>query len=116
MKNTINKKPTTKATTVNTTVTEDQKAADIQKKCLFITDRIDAFVQSQCYNNGDVRQVWFGCDEEVARFNIGAFDPEDVIPCVHTVTVAGIYGEITVTATLIEYVNKTLVYSFDIED
>ncbi len=105
MKKPITKKPTTE----NRVVTSANN--------LHLTDRIDAFVRSMCYNNADDMSVWFGYDDlnEPMYFHIDLDSiVENTIPTRYMVTVTGIYSDITVTATLYEYKENAVGYLFDI--
>jgi hypothetical protein len=73
-----------------------------------LSDRIDAFVLSQCYNEQlDTRAV-FGYDADYITFYVGDIDEDEIaIPFIHYVNI----DDFAVKATLVGYRNGKATYN-----
>ena len=78
------------------------------KKILSLSDRIDAFVLSQCYNEHLDERAVFGYDADYITFYVGDIDEYEIaIPFIHYVNIE----DFEIKATLIGYSNGKATYN-----
>lgn len=78
---------------------------------LSMTDRIDAFVCSQCYAEHLDERAIFACDGDAIDFHVGDIgEDESTIPFIHYVNVE----DFAIKTILTEYNNGKAVYSLSV--